>query len=138
MFEVDDEIIGGLGLDDHNVDVSFDFVADLLIKAHVDGPLVGHPSVLESKGHGGIAVCTKRHDERRLDLVFFLKGNLVIARVIVEEGEQFVAGDGVYNLIYPRQSEGVFRAVFVKIGVINAHSLFIILFSYKDRIGEPL
>ena len=72
FFEVSDEIIGGLGLDDHIVNVSFDVAADLLIEAHLDGPLVGHPGVLESKGHGGIAVCTKRHDEQRLDLVVFL------------------------------------------------------------------
>ena len=64
--------------------------------------MVGRPGVLESEGHGGIAICTKRHDEWRLDLVFFLVGNLMIAGVIVEEGEQFIAGNGVYNLVYPR------------------------------------
>ena len=62
-------------------------MADLLIEAHLDCPLVGRPGVLESEGHGGIAVRTERRDERRLDLVFFLEGNLVIAGVIVEEGE---------------------------------------------------
>ena len=77
-------------------------MAYLLVKAHLDGPLVGCPGVLESKGHGGVAVCTEGHDERRLDLVFFLEGDLDIARVTVKEGEQFVAGGGVYNLIYPR------------------------------------
>ena len=95
-----------------------------MIEAHLDGPLVGRPSILESKGHCGIAVCTESHDERRLDLVFFFEGDLVIAGVIVEEGEQFAADGGVYNLIYPRQTEGVFRVVFVKISVINTHSPF--------------
>ena len=52
----------------------------------------------------------------------------MIARVIVEEGEQFAAGGGIYNLIYSRQTEGVFRVVFVKISVINTHSPFFILF----------
>ena len=56
-------------------------------------------------------------------------------RVIVEEGEEFTAGGGVYNLDYPRQTEGVFRVVFVEIGVINAQSPFFILFSYKNWIG---
>jgi len=28
--------------------------------------------------------------------------------------------------------------MFIEFGVINAHSPFIILFSYKDRIGEPI
>ena len=68
------------------------------------------------------------HDELRLDLVFSLEGDLVIAGVTVEEGEQFAASGGAYNLIYSRQTEGVFRAVFVKISVINTHSPFFILF----------
>ena len=103
-------------------------MAYLLIKAHLDGPLVGHPGVLESEGQGGITICTEGRDERHLDLVFFLEGDLVIARVTIREGEQFAADGGVYNLVYSRQTEGVFRAVFVKISVINAHSPFFILF----------
>ena len=66
--------------------------------------MIGRPGVLESKGQGGVAVCTEGRDERRLDLVFFLEGDLVIAGVTVKEGEQFVAGDGVYNLVYPTQT----------------------------------
>ena len=94
----------------------------------MDGPLVGRPGVLESEGHGGVAVCTEGCHERCLDLVFFLEGYLVIARVTVEEGEQFIASSGVYNHIYSRQTEGVFRALYVEISVINAHSPFFILF----------
>jgi hypothetical protein len=37
-----------------------------------------------------------------------------------------------------RQAEGVLRVVFVEIGVINAHPLFIILFSYKNQVGKAL
>ena len=58
----------------------------------------------------------------------------MIAGVTVEEGEEFTADGGVYNLIYPRQTEGVFRAVFVKISVINTHSLFFILFLNENRV----
>ena len=58
----------------------------------------------------------------------------MIARVTIEEGWQFTAGGGVYNLIYPRQTEGVFRAVFVKISVINAHSPFFILFEQEQGL----
>ena len=128
FFKVGDKIVGGFGLDNHVVDVGFDIAADLLVEAHMDSPLIGRPSVLESEGHSGVAVSTERHDERRLDLVFFLEGDLVIAGVTVEEGEQFASGSGVYNLVYPRQTEWVFRAVFVKISVINTHSPFFILF----------
>ena len=48
----------------------------------------------------------------------------MIAGVTVEEGEQFTASGGVYNLIYSRQTEGVFRAVIVEISVINTCSPF--------------
>ena len=82
------------------------FAADLLIEAHLDGPLVCRPSVFESEGHGCIAVRIERRDERCLDVVVFLEGYLVIAGVTVEEGEQFTAGGGVYNLVYPKQTEG--------------------------------
>ena len=66
-------------------------MADLLIKAHLDSPLISRPGILESKGHGGVAVRTEGRDEQRLDLVFFLEGDLVIAGVTVKEGEQFAA-----------------------------------------------
>ena len=64
--------------------------------------MIGCPGVLESKGHSGVAVCTERRDERRLDLVVFLEGYLVIVGVTIEEGEQFTAGGGVYNIVHPR------------------------------------
>ena len=87
FFEVGDKIIGGLGLDDHIIDVSFDVVADLLIKAHPDCPLVGRLGVLESEGHSFVVVCTERCNERRFYLVFFLRRDLMIAGVAVKEGE---------------------------------------------------
>ena len=58
----------------------------------------------------------------------------MIAGVTVKEGEQFAASGGVYNLVYLRQAKGVFRAVFVKISIINTHSPFFILFSNENRV----
>jgi hypothetical protein len=43
-------------------------------------------------------------------------------------------GGGVYNLIYPRQTERIFRAVFVEISVINAHSPFFIILLNEIRV----
>ena len=77
-------------------------MTNLLIEAHLDSPLISRPGVLESEGHGGVAIRTEGRNERRLDLVFFLEGDLVITGVTVEEGEQFTAGGGVYNLVYLR------------------------------------
>ena len=59
----------------------------------------------------------------------------MIAGVTVKKGEQFAASSGVYNLVYPRQAERVFRAVFVKISIINTHSPFFILFLNENRIS---
>ena len=73
-----------------------------MIEAHLDSPLISRPNVLEFEGHGGVAIRTEGGDERRLDLIFFLEGDLVIAGVTVKEGEQFAAGSGVYNLVYQR------------------------------------
>ena len=58
----------------------------------------------------------------------------MIAGVIVKEGEQFTASGGVYNLVYPRQAEGIFGAVFVKISIINTYSPFFILFLNENRV----
>jgi hypothetical protein len=42
-------------------------------------------------------------------------------------------------LINPRQSEGVFRAVLVEIGVIDAHPPLVrVLLADEDGVGEPL
>jgi hypothetical protein len=42
-------------------------------------------------------------------------------------------------LINPRQPEGVLGAVFVEIGVVDAHPpLFRVLLADKDGVGEPL
>ena len=109
-------------------------MADLLVEAHLDGPLIGCSGVLKPEGHGGVAVCTEGRDERCLDLVVLFEGYLVIARVTVKEGGQFTTGGGVYNLIYSSQTKGVFRAVFVDISVINAHSPFFIIFLNKNMV----
>ena len=58
FLEVGDKIVSGLGLDDHIIDVSFDVADNLLIEAHLDSPLISHPGVLESEGHGGVAIRT--------------------------------------------------------------------------------
>ena len=63
FLKVDDKDVGGLGLDDHVVDVGFNVAADLLVEAHLDGPFVGRPDVFKFEGHGGVAIRTERRDE---------------------------------------------------------------------------
>jgi hypothetical protein len=63
----------------------------------------------------------------------------VVPGVAVEEAEQVAACLGVDDLINPRQPEGVLGAVFVEIGVIDAHPPLIqVLLADEDGIGEPL
>ena len=122
-----------LGFDNYIINISLDkAVFYLVVEAGLYSALVGSSGVFEPERHSRVAVGAKRRDERCFDLVILFQGYLVIAGVTIEEGEQFVANSGVYNLVYPRQTEGVFRAVFVEIGVINAHSPFFILFSHKN------
>jgi hypothetical protein len=42
-------------------------------------------------------------------------------------------------LVNPRQPEGVLGAVFVEVGVVDAHSpLICVLLAGEDGVGEPL
>jgi hypothetical protein len=41
-------------------------------------------------------------------------------------------------LVNAQQPKVIFLAMLVEISVVNAHSSFVILFSYKDRISYPL
>ena len=55
--------MGCLGPDDHVVYVGFDVAADLLVEAHLDGPLIGSLGILESEGYSFVAICTERRNE---------------------------------------------------------------------------
>jgi hypothetical protein len=62
----------------------------------------------------------------------------VIARVVFKKTEQGTAYRGINDMVYSWECEVVFGAVFVEIGVINAHSSFLILFGYKNWIRKPV
>jgi hypothetical protein len=59
----------------------------------------------------------------------------VISGVAIQEREHTTASGVIDYLIYPRESEGIFRAVFVEIGIVDAHvPINLILFEYNNRI----
>ena len=58
----------------------------------------------------------------------------MIIRIAIYERKQFVTSSGIYDLVDARETKGVFRAMFVEISVINAHSPFFILFLNKNRV----
>ena len=70
--EVGDDVIGGLRLNHQIIDVGLDVLPDPILKTALDGSLICSTNILESKGHGGVAVGAKGCDERRIDLVFLL------------------------------------------------------------------
>jgi hypothetical protein len=71
-----------------------------------------------------------------LNTVFFWSSSLI---AIWWYPEQVAARRGVDDLIYPRQPEGVLGAVFVEVGVVDAHPpLICVLLANNDRVGEPL
>jgi hypothetical protein len=47
--------------------------------------LISCTHTFESEGHGCVIKCTKRSDERCLDLVFHLEGDLMIPLIAVKK-----------------------------------------------------
>jgi hypothetical protein len=63
----------------------------------------------------------------------------VVSRVAVEEAEQVTTRRGIDDLINPWQLEGVLGAVFVEIGVVDAHPPLVrVLLADEDGVGKPL
>jgi hypothetical protein len=75
-----------------------------------------------------------------MSAVFFLDSDLVVPRVAVKEAEQVAARRGVDDMVNPWQPEGVLGAVFVEVGVVNAHSPLVRLESHsgwKTSLMKP-
>jgi hypothetical protein len=62
----------------------------------------------------------------------------MITRVAIKERDKFTSGYRVDHFVDMRETKRVLRTVFVKIGVVNAYSPFIILFPYKYCISKPI
>jgi hypothetical protein len=73
----------------------------------LDSLLIGGSCIFQPKRHSRVGICTEWGDERRLDLIFFLKVNLMVARVAIKEREQDAASHGVNDLIDAWEREGV-------------------------------
>jgi hypothetical protein len=63
----------------------------------------------------------------------------VISRVAIQEREHIAANSGIAYLTYPRESERIFRVVFVEIGIVDAHvPINFILFSTRTGFASHL
>jgi hypothetical protein len=103
LVEVSEQAGCHLCLYHHIVDVCLDeLISDLVLEAHLDGSLVGHPGILKPERHSRVAVGVEGRDEGRFDLVFLLQGDLVIARITIKERQELATGCGVHDLVYTR------------------------------------
>jgi hypothetical protein len=69
----------------------------------------------------------------------FLDGDLVVPSVAVEEAEQVAARHGVDDLVNPWQPKRVLVAVFIEIGVVDAHPPLVhVLLADEDGVGKSL
>ena len=61
----------------------------------------------------------------------------MVSLVAVKEGEQDTPGSGVDDLVNTRESERIFRAMLIKICVVDAHSpLVVVLFENQDGVCQ--
>jgi hypothetical protein len=103
LLEIVDQGMGLPGFYNHIINVGFDkVILYLVLETVLDDALACGPRVLEPKRHCHVAVCAKRRDEGRLDLVVLVESDLVITRVAIEKGQQLAAGYSVNDLIYAR------------------------------------
>jgi hypothetical protein len=129
LIKVVNQGVGYPSFYDDVVHVGLDEVISyFVLEALLDSTLVCSPCVFVPKRHGCVTICAKRSDERSFDLVDGVQRDLVITRVVVEEREKFASGRRVNHLVDTRETKGILRIVFVKIGVINTHSPFIFFF----------
>jgi hypothetical protein len=99
FFQVGDEVIGFLRLYNDVVDVDFYVAPDLVGEAPEHAPLVCGSGVLQTIWHGDIAERPEGGDEGSRMLVSFPHGDLVVARVGIQEREQLAPRGGVHDLV---------------------------------------
>jgi hypothetical protein len=84
FLKVGDELVVVFSLDNHIIHVGFNIAMQLVGETQLNGLLVHSPRVLQPEGYSYIGVCSKWGDECGLDLIFFLDGNLMVARVAIK------------------------------------------------------
>jgi hypothetical protein len=94
---------------------------DLVGKEVEHAPLVRSSSVLQAERHRDVAECAEGGKEGGGMLVGLLHGNLVIARVCLQEEEKLAPGSRVYDLIDTWERERVLGACLIEPHLVNAH-----------------
>ena len=85
-----------------------------------------------------ITIGSLRCDERGLFLVVWVHTDLVVAGEAIHKTEEFMAGRGVHDEIYPRQREIVLWACFVDVSEVDTESPLAIFFFDEYDVGQKL
>ena len=127
FFKVRDDLVVGSSVNNHIIHIGFNIAMQLIVKVELNRSLICGSSVLQPKGHSLVSISSILGDERSLDMVIFLEGNLVVARVTIKEGEQGAADNRVNDLVNAREPEGILLAVLIEISIIHTHPPYIII-----------
>ena len=130
--------LGCGGFYQHIIYVHLHSCAYLLLEHPVYQPLIGSSCILEPEHHHTITIGSLRCDERGLFLVVWVHIDLVLAGEGIHETEEFMAGCGVYDEVYPRQRETVLWTCFVDVSEVDTESPLAICFFDEYDVGQPL
>src|SRR3954462_6642178 len=101
--------------------------AELSVRAPLNCALISGASILQTKGHGDIAISPKRGYENSLYLIFYIKFYLVITSCGIQKRQKLAAGRRVNHLIDTWQSKRIFGARLVQASVIVTHAPSLVL-----------
>jgi hypothetical protein len=82
-------------------------VPDLVGEALEHTPLVRCLDVLQPEWHGDVVECPEGGDEGSCVLVGFIHGDLVVARVGIQERKKFAPRSGVHDLVDPWEGKRI-------------------------------
>jgi hypothetical protein len=128
------QLVGLFGFDYDVIHISLDGSPDEVPKILEHEPLVRGPCVLQAKWHGDVAIRSEEGDEGSHELVELLHHDLIVSGGHIKEAKGFEPRGQVDYLVYARKRKRILRACLVETRVLNTHSPFLTLFSYKNRI----
>ena len=108
----------------------------MLLEHPVHQPLIGSSCILEPERHHMITISSLRCDERGLFLVVWVHADLIVAGEGIHETEEFMAGCGVYDEVYPRQRETVLWTCFVDVSEVNTESPLAVAFFTSTTLAN--
>jgi hypothetical protein len=101
------------------------------------GPLECRTGVIEAKIHDTICKSTPWGSECSFVQVHGMNLNLIVAKEIIHEGQGFVIGTIIDNLLDERHWEVIFGTGMIEIMKFSANMNSELFFVDKDGVGDP-